>query len=664
MKKYVFVLILFVLSSYCLAQVPGKFTYQAVVRSVNNSLIENALVGVRISILQGSITGNAVYIEIHDVTTNNNGLLSLEIGGGYAQLGSFIDIDWSSGPYYLKTEIDPNGGTDYSITNTQQLLSVPYALYADKAGNVFSGDYNDLSNTPLIPDVPNVISAFTNDIGYITMDSIPEIPIIPTNVSAFVNDVPYLTSFTEQQILSISNDTVFLTGGSFVKLPEGFDGDYNSLNNKPELFSGDYNDLINKPEIPSVPDSVSAFQNDVGYITVADLSLIMADVNNIIDSFRNRIAELEQPSYRKDYSVDLQILTEGFDSTYNWFQPRVAFTGVPGEYSLIMQPWIFSTSDYFGIYHEMHTYNKGSSWTSPVSLMDSLGEIYVEDTLLRIADVNSQYHAQTNKILAIGGVCRYLGENQIGYVRNTCYFSYDPQSRTYSSYKILQMPNDTLFQYSYPGCSQWVELDNGQILQPFRMWDDTRGRFYTTVARCTFDGDSLFFNEYGNVLDLERGRGLYEPSLIEYNGRYYLTMRNDANGVLSVSDDGLHYSDPIEWKFDTDSLIYSVSTQQHWVKSPWGLYLVYTSANRQESGNVLRGRAPLFMAKFDEQCMCLIKETERILVPNKGAQLGNFGAFDLNASESWVVTSEATTTATLGVGDNNARVYIAKIKWY
>lgn len=156
---------------------------------------------------------------------------------------------------------------------------------------------------------------------------------------------------------------------------------------------------------------------------------------------------------------------------------------------------------------------------------------------------------------------------------------------------------------------------------------------------------------------------MYEPSLIEWKGKYYLTLRNDDNGLVSVSNDGLHYSDPIEWKFDDDELINSVNTQQHWVKSPWGLYLVYTSANRPESANVIRGRAPLFIAQFDEERMCLIKESERVLVPNTGAQLGNFGAFDFDRTHSWVVTSEATTNETQLVGDNNNRVYIAKIRW-
>ena len=147
------------------AQAPEKFTYQAVVRNANNTLVANASVGVRVSILQGSANGSAVYVETQTATTNANGLMTLNIGGGSVQQGTFANIDWANGPFFLKTETDPNGGSNYTVTSAQQLLSVPYALYAKTAENGFSGDYNDLTNTPTIP---TNVGAFTNDVHYIT----------------------------------------------------------------------------------------------------------------------------------------------------------------------------------------------------------------------------------------------------------------------------------------------------------------------------------------------------------------------------------------------------------------------------------------------------------------------------------------------------------------
>lgn len=116
------------------AQSPQRMSYQAVIRNAAGALKVNASVGMKISILQGSTTGSSVYSETHTAITNANGLLSLQIGGGTIAGGSFTTIDWSGGPYFIKTETDPDGGTNYTIIGVTQLLSVPYALYAEKSG--------------------------------------------------------------------------------------------------------------------------------------------------------------------------------------------------------------------------------------------------------------------------------------------------------------------------------------------------------------------------------------------------------------------------------------------------------------------------------------------------------------------------------------------------
>jgi hypothetical protein len=89
----------------------------------------------RISILQGSATGTAVYVETQTPTTNANGLATIEIGGGTPVTGTFSAINWASGIYFIKTETDPIGGTSYTITGTSQILSVPYALYSKTAAD-------------------------------------------------------------------------------------------------------------------------------------------------------------------------------------------------------------------------------------------------------------------------------------------------------------------------------------------------------------------------------------------------------------------------------------------------------------------------------------------------------------------------------------------------
>lgn len=121
--------ITFVINSSLWAQVPDKMSYQAVIRDSDNVLITNTQVGMQISILEGSANGTVVYTETKTPTTNDNGLVSIEIGGGTG----FDTINWSNHNYFIKTETDPTGGSDYSITGTAQLLSVPYALHAKTA---------------------------------------------------------------------------------------------------------------------------------------------------------------------------------------------------------------------------------------------------------------------------------------------------------------------------------------------------------------------------------------------------------------------------------------------------------------------------------------------------------------------------------------------------
>ncbi|RBW59179.1 hypothetical protein DS884_05375 [Tenacibaculum sp. E3R01] len=138
MKKFFSLLIAIIITSSVFGQTPDLISYQAVIRDATNALIKEQSIGVQISILKGSINGSAVYSETQTPSTNKNGLISLEIGKGINVTGKFNSIDWSSDTFFIKTEIDPVGGTNYKITGTSQLMSVPYALHAKTASN-FSG---------------------------------------------------------------------------------------------------------------------------------------------------------------------------------------------------------------------------------------------------------------------------------------------------------------------------------------------------------------------------------------------------------------------------------------------------------------------------------------------------------------------------------------------
>lgn len=137
MKKIITLLALVMVHAIGFAQydtAPQKMSYQAIIRNSNNELVKNTTVSLKLSILAYTITGEAIYIETHSTQTNENGLLVIQIGGGQAISGTFTNGIYWGMPYFLKTEIDLLGGTNYTITSTSELLSVPVSNYAHVSG--------------------------------------------------------------------------------------------------------------------------------------------------------------------------------------------------------------------------------------------------------------------------------------------------------------------------------------------------------------------------------------------------------------------------------------------------------------------------------------------------------------------------------------------------
>jgi hypothetical protein len=133
MKRIILSLALFV-SFLSNAQAPQGVNYQAVIRNTNGTTVNNAAVGLRLNILQGSATGTVVYSESFSETTSNIGLVNVVLGQGNVLSGTFSSINWGAGPYFLEIAADANGGTNYTVMGAQQMMSVPYALYAENSG--------------------------------------------------------------------------------------------------------------------------------------------------------------------------------------------------------------------------------------------------------------------------------------------------------------------------------------------------------------------------------------------------------------------------------------------------------------------------------------------------------------------------------------------------
>ncbi len=211
MKKILFTLsAAILLSASIFAQSPEKMSYQAVVRDANSSLISNQTVGMQISILQGSVSGDALYVETQTPETNANGLISLEIGSGTVWLGDFSAIDWSDGPYFIKTETDPDGGTNYSIIGVSQLMSVPYALHAKTAETITGGI---MESDPAFTawDKSNGIVISENQISDLAHTVDTDTHLNEAQVDAFAANNGYLTQEVDG---SVTNEIELPVGGS------------------------------------------------------------------------------------------------------------------------------------------------------------------------------------------------------------------------------------------------------------------------------------------------------------------------------------------------------------------------------------------------------------------------------------------------------------------
>ncbi|MEQ1828572.1 MAG: GDSL-type esterase/lipase family protein, partial [Pirellula sp.] len=232
----------------------------------------------------------------------------------------------------------------------------------------------------------------------------------------------------------------------------------------------------------------------------------------------------------------------------------------------------------------------------------------------------------------------------------------------WTPWQVLELPNDEQFNFARNACAQWLVRPDGTLLVPLYIGKNAKDRFSSTVAECRFDGEKLSYIRNGNVLKLDIARGLYEPSLIENGGRYYLTLRNDIRGYVCESKDGLQFTEPKPWTFDDGSELGSYNTQQHWLAHSDGLFLIYTrrGANNDQ---IIRNRAPLFMAQVIPDSLQIMRNTERVLVPERGAELGNFGACAINSSESWVTVSEGMFMKDSKIRGAEGATFVARVLW-
>lgn len=382
------------------------------------------------------------------------------------------------------------------------------------------------------------------------------------------------------------------------------------------------------------------------------------------------------PSFGKDripvkYRNGLEVATRLYDGTQCWSHPRAGIVPGAGDRDLprvvmTMNSLDLAGSDVFRGMFGLETGDLGKRWSEPAELMPLAPRYELIDGVERpvaVSDFWPAWHESSGKLLGTGHTVVYTTDWKVTSPRprNTSWSVYDPVSRQWSGWKKLVMPDSKKFYNSGAGCTQRYDRKNDILLPVSFKPVDKNSR--VTVCRCSFDGNDLKYLEHGTELNLDDNtRGLGEPSLTRFNGEYFMTIRNDNRGFVAKSRDGLNFDPMVPWTFDDGSELGSYNTQQHWVTHSDALFLVYT---RRGAGNdhVFRHRAPLFMAMVDPDKPCVIRETERILVPERGARLGNFGVTRISDHETWVTVAEWMQPHGVDKYGSDGSVFIARIHW-
>lgn len=365
------------------------------------------------------------------------------------------------------------------------------------------------------------------------------------------------------------------------------------------------------------------------------------------------------------YELTLQTVQSGFDGVKCWVHARAGV--IPGESPVVvltMQKLLLSGSDVFYALNDLCSDDLGATWEGPRE-RQALGRRSEPGGIEAvICDFTPKYHAHSGRLLGIGHVARYLGDALMPSPRprQTAYSVYDAEAREWAEWETMAMPAEERFFSAGAGCVQRVDLPDGTLLLPTYYHGPDTSCSWVTVTRCGFDGHRLSYIEHGNEMTVPEPRGLGEPSVAYHGGRYYLTLRNDVRGYVASGEDGLNYSEPIPWCFDDGSELGNYNTQQHWVAHDDALFLIYTRRGANND-HVFRHRAPLFMAQVDTERLCVLRDTERAIVPERGARLGNFGVCEVSPEETWVIAAEWMQPVGCEKYGSDNSVYIARLRW-
>jgi hypothetical protein len=284
------IIFLILLPLFAFSQAPQKINFQSILRNTNGEVVANKAVSLKISILSGSINGISVYIETHAKTTDASGLISLQIGNGTVINGAFSTILWGNAAYFIKLEADFNGGINYVLLGTQELMSVPYALYASRTDTSVLNLANRFSSKLNISDTATMLTNYRNGLNnkLNTSDTFFMLSNYWTGLNNKVNisDTstmlkPYLRKV--DAIVNVETDPVF--NSSIAKGISGIDTAYwnRKLNvaDTSNMLTNYRTGLNNKVNISDTTSMLNPYMRD------ADTSLMLANYRSGLNSKLN-----------------------------------------------------------------------------------------------------------------------------------------------------------------------------------------------------------------------------------------------------------------------------------------------------------------------------------------------------------------------------------------
>lgn len=362
--------------------------------------------------------------------------------------------------------------------------------------------------------------------------------------------------------------------------------------------------------------------------------------------------------------IENEIVLQGRRDNQAWFEPAIGM--IPARNGkgpeVFIRATLLTGMD-VGPQVYIKTGDHGRTWSNPVMTQNWRKEEQ-EDHSFEEPWFGLQFHRKTGVFVALGQThfVRDGGGNLFGpgVARDNYYFKneghyhspklngrvvtslWNPAKNDFEPWIPMDLPAEAGVGLYYNG--QIHEQDDGTLLIPgydrSPRTDGVEDKYTrVTVLRCSFDGRRLKYLDHGSVLTVDTERGLAEPSLVKFGGKFFLTIRHNLRGYVAASEDGLNFGAPMPWRFDDGEELGNYNTQQKWLKHRDALYLIYNRRSELNNG-VVRSRAPLFLAEVDPQTLRVKRHTERVLIPENRARMGNFNVVNISENEAWITTGE------------------------